>query len=585
MELIYRYIKLYLRRIAGSMTVKLLGTVAELMVPYFLEHIIDSVAPAGRVVDVFWWGLVMVVVAFFARLFNVGANRLAIGVSRDATRDIRHELFKKTSNLSGSRFDAFGLPSLTSRMTSDTYNIQSFMQSVQTQGIRGPFMLIGGVVVTMTMDRALSAILCVMIPILAVVVICVSKQGIPLYDKVQRSLDRIVRVMRENITGIRVVKALSKTDYERRRFGGANEEMVQRDVTAGVVMALPAPLMQLFLNVGLALVVLVGAWRVDGGLAKPGVILAFLTYFNMILQGVMTLNKVFMQLTKASASADRIEVVLKDAQDMPVLPWDGPAAPGDVAVEFDHVSFNYKYGGEPQSDDVAAPPGTCERVIDDICFTLHRGESLGIIGGTGSGKTTIVNLMMRFYDTDEGTVLVDGRDVRTYEKDELRRKFGVVFQNDLIFEDTLYENITFGRSVPPEAMDMAARSACASEFIEGMEGGYAYGADIKGANLSGGQKQRILIARALAANPEILVFDDSSSALDYKTDAAFRTALRENYAGSTLVMVAQRVSSIMHMTHILMLEDGKVLGYGTHDELMAGCGAYREIYEVQLGEM
>ena len=292
--------------IALGMFIKLSGTVGELMLPYVLEHLVDDVAPEQNVKLILVWGAVMLLLVILVRQANVKANRMAIRVAKSSIYEIRRDLFWKSVNLSGEQLDEFGLPSLNSRMTSDSYNLQSFIQSSQTMGIRAPIMLIGGIFITLTMDVGLASILCIMAPILIVAVVCVSMKGIPLYGRVQKSVDDIVRIMRENITGIRVVKALSKEDYEMRRFEDANSEMARRDIKAGIVMALPGPIMTFMLNVGLTIVVIVGAYRVNGGLTQPGVILAFLTYFNMILMGVMGLNRIFMLMSKANASAHRI---------------------------------------------------------------------------------------------------------------------------------------------------------------------------------------------------------------------------------------------------------------------------------------
>lgn len=582
MRLILRYMKRHWRRITASVSLKTLGALGELTIPYILEHIIDDIVPTKDVIMVFAWGLAMIGAAFLVRSLNIQANHRAVATGRDCIRSLRYDLFHKTINLSGAQFDRFGLPSLTSRMTSDSYNVQNFIVSMQAMGIRAPVMLLGGIIVTMTMDPALSGILCVMVPVLGVIIYTVTRHGIPLYDRVQRGVDGIVRVMRENITGIRVVKALSKEEYEKRRFDSVNRELTEADIKAGVTMAMPAPIMQLFLNVGLTLVVIVGARRVNDGVIQPGVILAFLTYFNMIMQGVMGLNRIFMMMSKATASANRIQLILDAEDDQRVLPLEEKyCMDTDAHIVFDHVSFAYhETRGEEPSERFAG--GVQEKCLSDISFSLRHGESLGLIGATGSGKTTILNLLMRFYDCSEGGVYIDGRDVRTYEKDQLRRMFGVALQNDTIFNDTLRENIAFGRDMDHSRVAHAAEIASLADFIEGLEEKYEYMADIKGANLSGGQKQRTLIARAVAGQPDILILDDSSSALDYRTDAALRRSIRRDLGDTTLIMVAQRVSSIMNLTNILVLEEGKIIGYGNHEHLMQNCPIYRDICQSQM---
>lgn len=583
MRLIFRSIGRYKRAVAICIIIKLFGTISELLLPYILEHIIDDVAPLGNLPMAIIWGLLMFAAAIICRQLNVTANRRGIQTAHHVSYNIRQELFRKTINLSGSQFDSFGLPSLISRMTSDSYNVQSAVQQLQTICVRAPMLLIGGVCVTLAMDPSLAMILIAMLPILILVVFAVTAKGLPMFTKVQQKLDVVVRVMRENITGIRVVKALSKTEYEKRRFAKVNQDMTDNDIAASTVMAIPSPLMQLCLSTGLALVVFFGARRVNAGEMEPGVILAFLTYFNMITMGVMGLSRIFMTMSKAGASADRIDEVLQTETDQGVLPESEGLTPhGDEFIRFEHVDFSY---GNEDSDKTGFVGEEREKALTDINFALKKGESLGIIGPTGCGKSTIISLLMRFYDVNDGGVFVNGRDVRTYDKDELRQKFGVCFQNDMVFQDTLRENICFGRDVSDAAFRAAIEDAMAAEYIDELEGGADYQAAIKGANLSGGQKQRLLVARALAVHPEILILDDSSSALDYKTDAAMRRAISENHGDSTLIMIAQRVSSIMGMTHILVLDNGKCVGYGTHQKLLDTCPAYRETYQVQMGEM
>ena len=576
MKLIFRYMKKYKVAVFAAIFIKLIGTMSELSLPYILEYMIDYVVPSKDLVQVVIWGVIMFAASIFCRQFNVMANRKAIYNAHKVSYDVRGDLFKKTANLSGDSFDEFTLPSLISRMTSDSYNVQSAVQQLLSLCVRAPMMLLGGVIMTLLMDFHLAMILIVMLPFLIGVVLIVSLKGIPIYTKVQQRLDSVVRIMRENITGIRVVKALSKADYEKRRFSRANEEMAKSDIRAGTVMAIPGPFMQLCLNVGLTFVVIFGAKRVNDGLMQPGIILAFLTYFNMITMGVMGLNRIFMSLSKASASADRIDDVLKGNDDW--IKTDEEPVEGDDFISFENVSFSY---GKELNTDNGFAGGKREKALDNISFSLKKGESLGIIGPTGCGKTTIINLLMRFYDPDEGSIRIDGKSIISFDKDELRSKFGAVFQNDMIFKDSLYNNIDFGRNISKDEIAKAIKDALADEYINALDKGLEYQADIKGANLSGGQKQRLLVARALAGRPQILVLDDSSSALDYKTDSAMRKAIKENHKESTLILIAQRVSSVMGMDKIMVMDNGKCIGLGTHKQLMESCSAYRETYEMQ----
>lgn len=573
MELFIRYLRPYRRLLLAGMIIKLFGTLAELSIPYILEHIIDRIVPAGRIFPVLLWGFLMIFMAFVTAVLNITANRRAVDVSSRAIYDLRGDFFRKTMHLSGTRFDAFGLPSLQSRMTTDSYNVQNFMARMQTMGVRTPIMLIGGILVTMIMDPSLSLILIVLVPLLIAIVILVSLKGVPLFDKVQRHLDDLIRIMRENISGIRVVKALSREDHERDRFNAENDALTQSDILANTIMAIPGPSMQLFLNGGLSFVVYFGALRVNSGQTRPGVILAFLTYFNLIMMSVMGLNRIFVMFSKAKASADRMQSVLSDLPDQPIVPDDGTSDDTGALIEFRNVDFNYFVGTKS------------ENALTGISFRVKEGDSLGILGPTGSGKSTILHLLMRFYDCTSGKVLVDGRDVRSYDKDELRRMFGVVFQNDIIFADTISENISFGRDVDKAGISFAAEAAMAKDFIEEYPDSYLHKAQVKGVNFSGGQKQRILIARALAAKPRILILDDASSALDYRTDAALRRNLRNHYADTTMLIVAQRISSIKDMSNIIVLDNGRIIASGTHEELLAGSPYYRQVYESQMGSV
>lgn len=583
MRLIVRCMRKYWKSVFLVIGIKFVGTMTELALPYILQHLIDEVVPMGRLTPVLLWGLLMGAAAVATRQLNVTANTRAGENAHNIAYDVRQALFRKTVDLTGTQVDAFTLPSLISRMTSDSYNVQNCVRAIQTLCIRAPILLLGSVILALTMDFRLALILCGMLPVLVVVCLGISRYGIPLFNKVQQRLDDVVRIMRENITGIRVVKALSKENFERRRFDAANETMTASDIRAGMVMAVPGPLMQFFLNTGLTLVVVVGAYRVNGGDMKSGVILALLTYFNMVMMGVMGINRIFVMLSKASASADRIDEVLEAPAGPVVLPPEETAAPaGEAHIRFENVGFSY---GESVGSSKDFADREREKCLSGISFALKKGESLGIIGPTGSGKSTILELLLRFYDADEGAVYIDGRDVRTYKKDELHRKFGVVFQNDAIFNDTLRRNIDFGRGLEEENVLRAVEDAMAAEFIGELDAGLDYMADIKGANLSGGQKQRLLIARALAGDPEILVLDDSSSALDYKTDAAVRKAIFSRHKGATIIMAAQRVSSVQGMTYILVLDEGRCIGFGSHAHLLEICPAYREIYQAQMGAL
>ena len=574
MKYIIRYVKPHLPTMAYGFTIKFTGTIMELLIPYILSYIIDEVTPKNDISLVVKWGLVMIACAAMVFICNVWANRVAAGVSRDTIEKLRYDLFHKISYLSSSQVDTFTIPSLVTRMTTDTYNLHRTLNMMQRMGVRAPILMLGGIVVTMLIDTHLSAILCILIPFMSVLVAFISKKSIPLFAQSQRSADDMIRVVRENTTGVRVIKALSRAEHEMDRYDTVNKKLNHDEMKATVTMATVSPVINLMLNTGLVAVIIVGAWRVSSGEMKPGAIVAFLTYFTIILNAIMAVSRMVTMSSKAIASADRVAEVLLTPADMEIKACDSERCPDGSSpeataphIEFDHVSFSYN-----------------KRVknLDNICFKLEPGQSLGIIGPTGSGKSTLAQLLLRLYDIDEGQIRIHGRDISTFPLQELRKKFGVVFQNDMLFKDTLHHNIDMGRNLSTEELNKAMEVAQAIQFIS-ESGGLEQDLAIKGANLSGGQKQRVLISRALAGHPEILILDDSSSALDYKTDARFRNALDDHFDATTTIIIAQRISSIMHCDQILVLEDGLPLGLGTHEELMKTCDAYREISEIQMG--
>lgn len=553
-----------------TMVIKFIGTFLELLIPYVLEYIIDVVAPTKSLKMVLVWGGVMIVLAILCRLFNKTANQRAVTSASKNIYRLRQDLFEKTIYLSSDVIDKITLPSLISRLTSDSYNILSFMQSSQTLGVRAPILLLGGFIVTFSMDRGMAMILAVMAPLIIAIVVFISRKGIPLYTTVQKKLDEVVRIMRENISGIRVIKALGKEKREVHHFEMADKDMEKSEIKAGFTMALPTSIVKVFMNIGLVLVVIIGAVRVSEGTMKPGVILAFLSYFQMIMMGVLTLNRFFLMMSKANASSMRIKDTMDSISSLSITEEEsGNEKAKEGYIVFDDVSFSYNGSSN---------------AVSHISFSLERGKTLGIIGGTGSGKSTIINLMMRFYDPQKGNIFVDGKNIKSYELPSLRRHFGVVFQNDFIFHDTISSNIKMGRNISDEDMKKAAENAMAAEFIERYEEGYEHYSAIHGAAFSGGQKQRLLISRALSGDSPVIVLDDSSSALDYHTDSMVRKNILSNHKSSSLVIVAERVSAVMNADEILVLHNGEIIGRGRHDHLMESCDEYRDIYQTQMGE-
>lgn len=468
------YLKPFLPRMGMGISFKAVGTLVELAIPWILSYIIDDLIPLKEIRPVCLWGGLMIVCSLIAWGGNITANRMASAVARDCTRQIRHDLFQKISYLSESRVDAFTIPSLISRMTSDTYVLHQTVGMIQRIGIRAPLLLFGGIIVSLTMDPMLTLIMVASLPIVGVIVFYVSRKGAKLFKIVQKASDSMLRVVRENAVGVRVIKALSKSDYERARFKKVNDDLTEKERTAESTMALINPVMSLLLNLGIVAVITVGAVRVNNGTSEIGKIIAFMNLYTIVLNALMAINRIFMMLSRASASSARVLEVL----DTPVelfetephfsfLPKDAPH------VEFDHVTFRYARGSF---------------AVRNIDFALKRGETLGIIGATGAGKSTIIRLLMRYYDVSEGSVKIDGVDIRDYATSDLRAKFGVVFQNDTLFKDTIRENIRLGRNLTDEQLLEAARRAQALEFIE-EQGGLDAPVAIKGANLSGGQKQ------------------------------------------------------------------------------------------------
>lgn len=567
MKLIIHYLKPYRSRVSIGVLIKFLGTMMELVLPWTLAFILDHVIPEKDPHKILLWGGVMLAASAFALWANVIANRMVSRIAKDTTKNIRDDLFHKISYLDTTQIEEVSVSSLVSRVTTDSYNIHLTLGVMMRMGIRAPILLVGGILITTTLDPVLTLVLVAVMPIIFVMVTHISKKGVPLFGKLQKQVDQLVLTVRENVTGARVIKALSKESFERKRFETVNQSLVNAETTANVTLAASPALLDLFLNLGLTLVILVSAYRVNAGLTQPGVIVAFLTYFTIILNAMLSITRIFVLYSRGIASANRIDEVLRKKP--AVVPGTLTQRTNNATkLVFEDVTFAYPDGGP---------------AIENISFSIASGETLGIMGATGSGKTTIASLILRLYDRSSGQILFDGQEIKHYTLDALHQNIGAVLQKDVLFADTIRENILFGRSFSEEQLQQAIDNAQAREFIDKLPDGLDHHLEAKGQNLSGGQKQRVLLARALIGQPDVLILDDSSSALDYHTDANLRKALRTHFTSTTKILIAQRISSIQHADKILLLEKGKMIGYGTHEELLATNATYQEIYQGQTG--
>lgn len=569
MKQLSRFLKPYYFLLTIGVLIKFFGSIMDLLLPRLLAQVIDEAIPSKNIDFVWKLGVAMFIFAIFAFVSNVVANRLAAAVARDTTKDMREELFRKTIYLSNRQVDEYTIPSLISRMTTDTYNVHQMVGMMQRIGIRAPILFIGGIVMTLTLDPVLTLVMLSVIPFVVIITLVLTKKGIPFFKQAQSSLDTMVQALREASAGIRIIKGLSKTQEEAAVFDRINKKVIEDDQKASTTMALMSPSVNFMINLGFVLVIVVGAFRVAGGYSQLGSIIAFMNYFNIILNAVMAITRIVSSYSKGIASMDRIGEILNlkapdqghdENIELKVAPL----------IEFKDVSFSYGFGEGSEA-------------LSHISFTLTQGKSLGIIGPTGSGKSTLAQLLMRFYDVNSGGIYVAGKNIKNIQVGLLRELFGVVFQHDILFQGTIKENILMNRDVSAEQLSSAVHSAQADEVVKsknGLEGTVA----IKGGNFSGGQKQRLLVARALAANPVILLLDDASSALDYRTDANMRKDIYQHYQTSTLILIAQRISSIMHCDKILVLEEGSAIGYGSHEHLLSNCYLYQQMYKMQMGE-
>ena len=566
MKRVFSYLYPFRYRMALGFLIKVLGTVAELLLPVVLTHILKTVVASEDLIQVLLWGALMLLFAGLACLFNIVANRMAATVGKRFSKALRRDLFYKTLTLDTAQTDAFTIPSLESRITTDTYHVHNFVMMIQRMGIRAPILLIGGVVITLLMDKALALVMIAVMPLIFVLVYTLSRLGIRLYGRVQTSVDSLVRVLREDYGGIRVIKALSKEKYEQNRFEIANQRLSKNEQSASFIMSSTHPIMNLLMNGGIAAVTALAAVRVAKDASDPETVVAFMQYFTLISMALMAVSRMFVMFSKCSASARRISEVLSTPAE--IVKTEEATSTSDDFITVKNLSFSY--AGK-------------KRDLDNISISIPYGSSFGIIGGTGSGKSTLIKLLLRFYDADSGEILFCGKSIRSYTREEIAPFVGVAHQKDFLYAASVEENVRFGRNISREEVWEALTLAQAEDFVRALPDGLDTVLATGGTNLSGGQRQRLLIARAVAGTPPLLILDDASSALDYKTDAALRAALRKIGDKMTTVTVAQRASSVMSCDKILVLDDGRAVGYGTHAELLESCPIYREISDTQMG--
>jgi len=567
MKKFFEYIGLLKYKLTIVIVLKLLATIIELFIPVLLGFIIDKIVPEENIGKVFVYGGLMLICTITSLILNIIANRSASLVAKLNTEKIRHDLFKKIMYLSSKQIDSSTIPSLVSRMTSDTYYVHQMTGMMQRMGIRAPVLLIGGLVISVFINPIMTLVMVSILPFVVIATYLVTKRSIPLFGNVQVKVDNMVRVIRENSSGSRVIKALGNEKYEIDRFKVVNDDVYKFDVIANTRMAILNPIVSFFLNLGFVLVIIMGAYLTNkNGSLMSGVINTFNAFFLIILNAIIAITRIFISYSQAAASMVRINKILSLEEEIKVEDLN---ANTKAYLKFDNVSFSYN---------------KVKNNIEKINFTVEEGEVLGIIGATGSGKTTLMNLLLRFYDIDDGEIVFKDKNIKSFNTGDLRKNFGTVLQNDLLFNDTVYENVNFGRNISIEQVNFALKIARADEFVNTLTEGINTVLNPKATNLSGGQKQRILIARALASLPEILILDDSSSALDYKTDYEIRNALKVNKICKTSIIISQRISSIRHANKIILLDKGKIVGYGNHNELLQNNHLYRKIYNIQMGE-
>lgn len=570
MKQILKYLKEYKKECICAPLFKLLEASFELIVPLVMAAIIDNGITASDKPYIWKMGGVLVLLAAVGLVSSVTAQYFAAKAAVGFSTKLRHILFEKIESLSFSKMDTVGTSTLITRMTSDINQVQSGVNLVLRLFLRSPFIVFGAMAMAFTVNVRAAMVFVVTIPLLSIVVFSVMATSLPLYKKVQSSLDTVLSHTRENLEGTRVIRAFNKQNDEIDSFNRDNELLTNMQQVVGRISALTNPLTFIIINIATIAVIVSGGKQVYAGILTQGEVVALVNYMSQILVELIKLANLIVQVTKAVACGNRIADVLSIPSKLPEKnPKLIGAKDGAPEVEFDHVCMTYE--------------GAADETLTDISFTVQKGQTIGIIGGTGSGKSSLVNLIPRFYDATKGTIRIQGNDINDYDAVQLRDKIGVVMQKAVLFAGTIADNLRWGKNdATEEEMWKALDIAQATEVVKGKEGGLDYMIEQGGKNLSGGQKQRLTIARAVVKDPDILILDDSASALDFATDASLRAALKNMHGDKTIFIVSQRTSSIQFADNIIVLDDGQMVGFGPHEELLETCETYKEIYDSQF---
>ncbi len=570
MKQILKYLKEYKKECICAPLFKLLEASFELIVPLVMAAIIDNGITASDKPYIWKMGGVLVLLAAVGLVSSVTAQYFAAKAAVGFSTKLRHILFEKIESLSFSKMDTVGTSTLITRMTSDINQVQSGVNLVLRLFLRSPFIVFGAMAMAFTVNVRAAMVFVVTIPLLSIVVFSVMVASLPLYKKVQSSLDTVLSHTRENLEGTRVIRAFNKQNDEIDSFNRDNELLTNMQQVVGRISALTNPLTFIIINIATIAVIVSGGKQVYAGILTQGEVVALVNYMSQILVELIKLANLIVQVTKAVACGNRISDVLSIPSKLPEKnPKLIGAKNGAPEVEFEHVCMTYE--------------GAADETLTDISFTVQKGQTIGIIGGTGSGKSSLVNLIPRFYDATKGTIRIQGNDINDYDAVQLRDKIGVVMQKAVLFAGTIADNLRWGKNdATEEEMWKALDIAQATEVVKGKEGGLDYMIEQGGKNLSGGQKQRLTIARAVVKDPDILILDDSASALDFATDASLRAALKGMHGDKTIFIVSQRTSSIQFADNIIVLDDGQMVGFGPHEELLKTCETYKEIYDSQF---